>query len=117
MSDKDWPLVRRWKTRDVFGLEQTAASERTQNLQPRTKTADHVVPSVVRFVPSAAGSVCSTFLECLVPPSCDFPSSNWARPLLATRARPFSSRERAANSVTCGRSRTALPPRGFPRCR
>jgi len=57
MSDRDWPLVRQWKTRDVLGLEQTAVSERTQNLEPRTKTADRVVRSVCPYCAVGCGQL------------------------------------------------------------
>jgi formate dehydrogenase major subunit len=57
MSDTDWPLVRQWKARDVFGLEQTAASERTLTLQARTRTADRVVPSICPYCAVGCGQL------------------------------------------------------------
>jgi formate dehydrogenase major subunit len=57
MPDRDWPLVRQLKTRDLFGLEQTAASEPTQNLQARTRTADRVVQSVCPYCAVGCGQL------------------------------------------------------------
>jgi formate dehydrogenase major subunit len=57
MSNNDWPLVRQLKNRDIFGLEQSAASERTQNLQARTKTADRVTQSVCPYCAVGCGQL------------------------------------------------------------
>jgi len=57
MSETDWPLVQQWKTRDILGLEQTAASERTRNLQARTATADRVVQSVCPYCAVGCGQL------------------------------------------------------------
>jgi formate dehydrogenase major subunit len=57
MSDRDWPVIRQLKTRDVLGLEHTAASERTRTLEPRTKTADRVVASVCPYCAVGCGQL------------------------------------------------------------
>jgi len=57
MPDTDSPLVKQWKTRDLLGLEQTAASERTRTLQPRTATADRVVQSVCPYCAVGCGQL------------------------------------------------------------
>jgi formate dehydrogenase major subunit len=57
MSERDWPLVQQWKTRDLLGLEQTAVSERTRNLQARTATADRIVQSVCPYCAVGCGQL------------------------------------------------------------
>jgi formate dehydrogenase major subunit len=57
MSDKDWPVVKQWKNRDLLGLAETAASERTRTLQPRTATADRVVASVCPYCAVGCGQL------------------------------------------------------------
>lgn len=57
MPDKEWPLVQQWKKRDFLGLEETAASERTRSLLPRTATADRVVPSVCPYCAVGCGQL------------------------------------------------------------
>jgi formate dehydrogenase major subunit len=57
MPDNTWPVLRQLHSRDVLGLEETAASERTQNLEPRTKTADRIVPSVCPYCAVGCGQL------------------------------------------------------------
>jgi formate dehydrogenase major subunit len=45
----EWPLVRQIREGDAGGLGATAASARTQALQPRTTTADRVARSVCPY--------------------------------------------------------------------
>jgi formate dehydrogenase major subunit len=56
-SPDAWPVVRQLRAADVLGLDQTAASERTKNLEPRTKTADRVVPSVCPYCAVGCGQL------------------------------------------------------------
>ena len=44
-----WPILRQMENRDVFGLEASAASPRTQALEARTKSADRVVGSICPY--------------------------------------------------------------------
>jgi len=44
-----WPVLRQLKNGDVFGLGNSAASDRTQSLAPRTKDADKVVDSICPY--------------------------------------------------------------------
>ncbi len=46
---KLWPVVRQVKNRDVLGLGESAASNRTRSLEARTKRADKVVDSVCPY--------------------------------------------------------------------
>jgi formate dehydrogenase major subunit len=57
MSSNDWPLIQQWKTRDLLGLEETAASERTRTLRARTATADRVVPSICPYCAVGCGQL------------------------------------------------------------
>lgn len=57
MSEKDLPLVQQWKTRDLFGLGRTAASENTRNLRARTAAADRVVQSVCPYCAVGCGQL------------------------------------------------------------
>src|SRR5450432_4794794 len=57
MPERNWPLIEQWKNRDLLGLEETAASERTRSLQPRTATADRVVQSVCPYCAVGCGQL------------------------------------------------------------
>jgi formate dehydrogenase major subunit len=52
-----WPVLRQLRTRDVGGLGATAASERTRNLRPRTRSADRVVRSVCPYCAVGCGQL------------------------------------------------------------
>ncbi len=52
-----WPILRQLRARDVGGLGATAASERTQNLQPRTRSADRVARSVCPYCAVGCGQL------------------------------------------------------------
>jgi len=56
-SPDAWPVARQLRAADVLGLDQTAASERTQNLEPRTKSADRVVGSVCPYCAVGCGQL------------------------------------------------------------
>jgi formate dehydrogenase major subunit len=56
-SPDAWPVARQLKASDLLGLEHTAASERTRNLQPCTKTADRVVRSVCPYCAVGCGQL------------------------------------------------------------
>lgn len=45
----NWPLLRQIKNRDPLGLSESAASSRSESLEPRTKHADRVVNSVCPY--------------------------------------------------------------------
>ncbi len=53
MGDKHafghWPVVRQIKNKDLFGLDKTAYSERTETLTARTEKADKVVQSICPY--------------------------------------------------------------------
>src|SRR5689334_2562297 len=53
MSDRDlsslWPVLRQMKGRDLFGLKDSARSERSEALEARTKRADRVVGSICPY--------------------------------------------------------------------
>ncbi len=44
-----WPVLRQAVERDVLGLGETAFSDRTRGLEPRTKSADKVVGSICPY--------------------------------------------------------------------
>ncbi len=52
-----WPVIRQIVERDLFALDRTAASQRTANLQPRTKTADRVAESVCPYCAVGCGQL------------------------------------------------------------
>ncbi len=56
-SADSWPVVRQFKSGDIFGLGETAASQRTNSLQARTKTADKVVGSVCPYCAVGCGQL------------------------------------------------------------
>src|SRR5690242_20348908 len=45
----NWPVLRQIKNRDPLGLGESAASSRSESLEPRTKHADRVVNSVCPY--------------------------------------------------------------------
>ena len=53
----DWPVFRQIASGDVAGLRETAASERTRQLGPRTRTADKVVRSVCPYCAVGCGQL------------------------------------------------------------
>lgn len=44
-----WPVVRQWRERDPLGLGETARSERSSRLEPRTRTAERTVQSICPY--------------------------------------------------------------------
>jgi formate dehydrogenase major subunit len=52
-----WPVLRQLKNGDVFGLEESSASERTKSLEPRTKHANRVVGSVCPYCAVGCGQL------------------------------------------------------------
>ena len=50
-----WPLWTQWQRNDWTALGETAASERTQHLAPRTRSADRVVKSVCPYCAVGCG--------------------------------------------------------------
>jgi formate dehydrogenase major subunit len=50
-----WPLLNQIRNRDLLALGHTAKSGRTQQLQPRTKTADRVVKSICPYCAVGCG--------------------------------------------------------------
>lgn len=57
MKLTDWPLLKQLRARDWKGLDETAASERTMHLEPRTKSADRVVKSVCPYCAVGCGQL------------------------------------------------------------
>ncbi len=53
----DWPVVRQARAGDLGGLGATAVSERTRDLQPRTRLADRVVRSVCPYCAVGCGQL------------------------------------------------------------
>jgi formate dehydrogenase major subunit len=56
-----WPLLRQLRGRDTLGRGSAAMSSRSENLRPRTSTADRVVPSVCPFC--AVGCAQKVYVE------------------------------------------------------
>jgi formate dehydrogenase major subunit len=52
-----WPLLRQIRTGDLAGLGSTAASPRSEDLRPRTETADRSVRSVCPFCAVGCGQL------------------------------------------------------------
>src|SRR6478752_5179463 len=50
-----WPLLRQLRGGDPLGLGAAARSPRSEHLQPRTATADRVVPSVCPYCAVGCG--------------------------------------------------------------
>jgi formate dehydrogenase major subunit len=50
-----WPVLRQFRSGDVQGLGATSASDRTQNLEPRTRHADRVAKSVCPYCAVGCG--------------------------------------------------------------
>jgi formate dehydrogenase major subunit len=57
MPYQDWPIVRQIKSGDLFGLNGTAASSRTESLLARTTKADRVVGSVCPYCAVGCGQL------------------------------------------------------------
>jgi formate dehydrogenase major subunit len=56
-TSSDWPILKQIRNRDVWGLGISAASERTESLAARTKTADRVVGSVCPYCAVGCGQL------------------------------------------------------------
>src|SRR5581483_3714087 len=56
-SRAPWPVLRQILDRDIYGLNGTAASERTEQLRARTVTADKVVGSVCPYCAVGCGQL------------------------------------------------------------
>lgn len=52
-----WPVYKQLTNRDLFGLDGTAASERTESLQARTQNADKVVGSICPYCAVGCGQL------------------------------------------------------------
>ncbi len=57
LSSRTWPVLRQLKNGDVLGLGDSAASQRTESLEPRTKHADRVVDSVCPYCAVGCGQL------------------------------------------------------------
>jgi formate dehydrogenase major subunit len=55
-----WPVFRQWKARDFEGLGRTAATERSEQLHPRTREADAVKRSVCPYCAVGCGQLVYT---------------------------------------------------------
>jgi formate dehydrogenase major subunit len=53
----NWPVLKQIRKRDLWGLGETAASERTLSLTARTKTADRVVGSICPYCAVGCGQL------------------------------------------------------------
>ena len=56
-SSWKWPLLRQLAERDVKGLGRTAASDRSRNIAPRTRSADKVVKSICPYCAVGCGQL------------------------------------------------------------
>ena len=56
-SPANWPVWKQVASGDLLGLERNAASERTESLMARTKSADKVVPSVCPYCAVGCGQL------------------------------------------------------------
>src|SRR5258708_26223519 len=54
---KRWPVLRQVETSDLWGLEDSARSARTESLAARTKTADRVVGSICPYCAVGCGQL------------------------------------------------------------
>lgn len=52
-----WPLVRQIAAGDITGLGENAKSDRSRALEPRTRTADRVVPSICPYCAVGCGQL------------------------------------------------------------
>ena len=52
-----WPVLRQLRAGDLAGLGQTAMTERTRSLRPRTAEADRVVRSVCPYCAVGCGQL------------------------------------------------------------
>src|SRR5438876_10674207 len=50
-----WPVLKQLKAKDAWALGGPAFSRRSQELQPRTRTADRVVPSICPYCAVGCG--------------------------------------------------------------
>jgi formate dehydrogenase major subunit len=57
MSVGEWPVLKQLRSKDVLGLGPTAASARSRDLEPRTKSADEVVRSVCPYCAVGCGQL------------------------------------------------------------
>lgn len=57
LNNSSWPVIRQIVNGDLFALDQSAASERTAMLAPRTRTADKVVGSVCPYCAVGCGQL------------------------------------------------------------
>ena len=57
MNLRDWPVMKQVEKGDPHGLGDTAATERTRNLMPRTRGADRVVRSVCPYCAVGCGQL------------------------------------------------------------
>ena len=57
MMFSQWPVLEQLKKGDLFGLGSSAASERTQSLEARTKHADRIVDSVCPYCAVGCGQL------------------------------------------------------------
>jgi formate dehydrogenase major subunit len=56
-SPANWPVWKQIKSGDVLGLDRNAATERSDSLMARTKSADKVVPSVCPYCAVGCGQL------------------------------------------------------------
>jgi formate dehydrogenase major subunit len=56
-SPLNWPVARQIRDKDFFGLGESAASNRTESLSARTKSADKVVGSVCPYCAVGCGQL------------------------------------------------------------
>lgn len=57
VMDHRWPVVRQIKNGDVWGLEESASSPRTESLSARTKTADSIAKSICPYCAVGCGQL------------------------------------------------------------
>lgn len=50
-----WPLLRQFRTGDLFAFGDTVKSERSEHLEPRTKRADRVTKSICPYCAVGCG--------------------------------------------------------------
>lgn len=55
MPQPDWPVLTQIRGRDLTALTTSAYSARSRDLAPRTRTADHVVPSICPYCAVGCG--------------------------------------------------------------
>src|ERR1041385_9203943 len=57
LSASRWPVIRQLRNRDLFGLDGSARSSRTESLIARTEKADRVVESVCPYCAVGCGQL------------------------------------------------------------